>query len=251
MLGLPEVKVLKARAEGGLLYAVYVAKVVLVLVSVFFTSVSWAQPVSSAVARQAIMPYMPLDCVFTGQFSQVKTTKILTLNSSGTFFYNCDYGLVWQSLKPFVETALYKKNAQHALISALGDTQKLSGRAQKGLAKFLLRLMSGDTDYFIKAFNIENIGTGLRLHPKSRFMKKRISDIILESEGGARNDNLFTVSTTINLVNGDVTSVRMHHLKTLRPSNKTEQRAFCNNAVNDQADVCRLLERKKNNVYKR
>ena len=197
--------------------------------------------------------YMPTACIFTGKFSQTKETENFALSSKGTLFYHCEYGLIWQSEAPFLETTVYTLNEQYFLVSEDGDIEELTSQAQKGIADFLLRLMSGDKSYFLDSFSIKSAEGDLILTPNSRFMRKAVASILLGTNSQASSAENVQIITAISMTNGESTAVTIDTLKSYPANNAKEPLSECYDSFfnNGQDVICKLLKRKKNNVYKR
>lgn len=207
----------------------------------------------SAAHEQLLKKFMPNTCLFTGSFTQKKVNPQFSLQTTGRLLYGCDYGLVWQSEKPFLETTLYKHDKQFWLVSADGDKELLTSVAQKGLADFLLKLMAADTDYFIDAFNVAVDGDVLVLSPKSKMMRKVLDNIKV---GGATTDEeqaqFQVITMTMSMTSGEKNIVTIDNLKSSAQQTKEDQIDACVNMFEtEQQTICKLLKRKNVNVYKR
>lgn len=203
-------------------------------------------PVVAATLRS----FMPSHCVFVGSFQQTKKNELLTLKSSGTLFYNCNFGLVWQSRLPFSETSIYKKNGLLYRIDEERNVEKLSSQAQVGLAKFLLRLLNADADYFLHTFVITSKEKGLVLVPKGKFMKKAVDNIVLMPVPG-QDGSALRLSTRINGADGVVTTVIIGDLQALQPVDNAQQDQYCERAMLAESQACKLLKRSKPHDFKR
>lgn len=198
--------------------------------------------------EQVLKQFMPNACLFTGRFKQQKVNSQYTLETAGRLFYGCGYGLIWQSETPFLETTLYKHDKQFWLVFADGEKEALTSAAQKGLADFLLKLMAADSQYFLDAFDMQVMDGVVVLIPKSNMMRKVLASIEVS---GHKADHAGVLTMTMVMASGEKNIVTIDQLKSLTPEDKGGQIAACLQVFNgDQENICKLLKRKKVNVYK-
>ena len=130
-----------------------------------------------------IASYLPSGCYHAGQYEQKKTVEGIDkdLNTKGTFLFNCDQGLIWNTNNPINETLIYKIQGNHSIINADGSVKTLEGRIHRELGKLLNNLIGGNAEYLHQnftsmPFSIDHIDKepekGLELTPKSKQMQK-------------------------------------------------------------------------------
>lgn len=125
-------------------------------------------------------------CAFTGSFTQ---TKILSgasqpLESTGQYFYHCQYGVIWVSQSPTQETLLLL-NDGHSFVLQGEGLVRVSSRAGKFISRLVVGLMGGEASVLEQQFEIvESNQTSLLLVPKKRRLKRAIKSIQLITVAG-------------------------------------------------------------------
>lgn len=197
---------------------------------------------------------MPTECVFSTQFTQTKKTTPFTLTSNGILFYSCDYGLLWKSTTPFIETLIYKKNSLNFRIEEDGTREKLTSIAHRNLGKFLLHLLDGNVAYFFDAFDVTKEtketkdATELLLTPKNKHMKKAIQSIsltMLSAPEHIKDASSLQLNIRINHANEDMTDITINNIVTSQPENAAQLDVFCTQTMGESNNVCETLKLKK------
>lgn len=125
----------------------------------------------------------PSGCHFSGHFSQQKTIQgvPVPLSSTGDFYYSCDLGLVWHTQTPFNEAILYVNSSNNFRADADGALTPLTGTTRYIMSNIFVRLLKGDTGYFIDEFAIspgEQSGR-VTLRPESEYIRKGLDTIMV------------------------------------------------------------------------
>lgn len=118
--------------------------------------------------------YLPESCYQTGRYTQQKSIAGMTklLETEGSFAFACDKGLLWHTAEPLNETLIYQLQGAAELVRADGSHQKLSGTVQRHLGQMLNNLLSGNSAYVEKTFDVVTTETGVRLTPRKKRMEK-------------------------------------------------------------------------------
>ena len=138
--------------------------------------------------KHELKSLLPSDCIFSGDFIQSKTIKALPqpLLSSGKLFFSCKQGLIWHNETPFAESLIYTRDALHFRSLPDNDPEALHGQQHHYLAKFLISLLSADTEQIEKDFVVElnkkDNSSGATLIPSNEIIKKGLKSINLEKK---------------------------------------------------------------------
>jgi len=124
-------------------------------------------------------------CSFAGDFKQAKTVAGLnqSLESSGSFYFHCEEGVIWSTKAPVTETLIFSKSGDNFQIKE-NVVSKLKTRQAKLLGKLLNSMMSSDQSDIEKKFTLtelesEQKGTQFLLLPKKKSLKRAIKEINL------------------------------------------------------------------------
>ncbi|WP_414829110.1 outer membrane lipoprotein carrier protein LolA [Alteromonas sp. H39] len=184
----------------------------------------------------------PQSCHFSGKFVQQKTMEGLPvpLTSDGDFFYSCDLGLVWRTVTPFEEAILYVNSSNNYRIDESGELQPLSGIARYIMSSVFVKLLNGDTDYFLDAFSVsEADGESVLLTPESDYMKKGLDRILFEK---SNDDELgITLGIKVTDATGQVTSVNIDQIKEFDAEGKRDAFEKCESLYPENEELCRVL----------
>lgn len=150
--------------------------------------------------------------VLRGQFKQQKQLKGLQkpLLSSGKFVLSRDYGLLWQTLKPFASDL--KLNKQEISASQNGTTQfKLDAGQQANIGmitSMIFSLLNGDFSHLQDNFSIQAQQQGntwqLLLLPKHAAWKQFLTKIDLSGQQ-------YVEHILLSEANGDITQIDLHN----------------------------------------
>ncbi|MDC8829453.1 outer membrane lipoprotein carrier protein LolA [Alteromonas gilva] len=126
----------------------------------------------------------PSGCHFSGRFSQQKSIPGVPhpLTSSGDFYYSCDLGLVWHTETPFNEAILYVNSSNNFKADAEGTLAPLSGTTRYIMSNIFVRLLKGDTSYFVDEFAITSAeqNAAVQLRPESDYIRKGLDTITIK-----------------------------------------------------------------------
>ena len=122
-------------------------------------------------------------CSFSGSFNQTKTVAGLNKNleSSGSFFYHCQDGVIWSTTSPINETLIFSRAGNNTQIKEQ-KISKLKGRQGKLLGKLLNTMMSGNQSEIMQQFSLNTIDAKtnqFELLPKKKSLKRAIKEIKL------------------------------------------------------------------------
>ena len=161
------------------------ASVGLVFVSLFSLSSLFLSLllVSSNSHAGALDTYLPQGCYHSGQYQQNKTLKDMTkpLVTEGSFAFNCNYGLIWHTQLPIVETAIYKTQGDYFILAKDTAPKKLDNRIYRALGKLLNNLIGGNNEYLQQNFTIDERVNSVVLTPKNKQMKKFLQTLTISS----------------------------------------------------------------------
>ena len=144
---------------------------------------------------------MPKVCHLAGEFSQSKQIKSIPvpLVSKGEFVYSCDFGLIWKTLTPVTESLVFSNKKHHFLVQDKFTVENLDGVQHYFLADLLLGLMSGNTEFIAKEFELSTLSDvqkGLTLQPKNKMVKQAIQSVVLKKLDDTNNKNALEITIT-------------------------------------------------------
>lgn len=221
------------------------------MVFFLFSAVNAVSDTDTPEHSQTLALIAPDACHFSGSFHQSKHVKSLPvlLESTGDFLFSCQYGLIWRTKQPVLESLIFTKENTHFLMTENEDATVLEGAEYDFMAKLLLGLMSGDTHYIEKAFEVEVQHTAdskkaieatettnkqtIQLTPKSKFIKKAIHSVLLSKE--LTNASL---RITITDKNQQATKIETKQVKTF--SDEKGFGKYCSTQFAD-SETCQLL----------
>ena len=140
-----------------------------------------AQASENAVESIAKLPKSP--CSFSGDFSQSKTVAGLDTNleSTGSFYYHCEDGVIWSTRSPINETLILSREGINTKVIDQ-NVSPLKGRQSKLLGKLLNSMMSGNQVEIEQQFELNPITDStsqFELLPKKKSLKRAIKKIVL------------------------------------------------------------------------
>ena len=137
-------------------------------------------------------------CSFAGEFTQNKTIAGLdqTLESSGSFYYHCEKGVIWSTDTPVDETLIFNRFGDNFKIKDQ-SVNKFTGRQGKLLGKLLNSMMSGNQAEIESLFELRLLhdkNHHFELIPKKKSLKRAIKVIDLtfshyDNDDLANDDN--------------------------------------------------------------
>ena len=205
---------------------------------------SFSVSANSVESVEVLKSLMPKVCHFSGVFNQSKQIKTLPvpLNSTGEFIYSCDLGLIWKTQKPIVESLVFTNQKLHFLVPEKLSIENLDGVQHDFLGNLLLGLMSGNTEFISKEFEIdvsEQKGetTQLTLQPKNKMIKRAIQSVTLEKESTA-NELQIVITDKNNQVTKIISSEKQQYAQS---ENITKDTDFSKQCMSLSADGCELL----------
>jgi outer membrane lipoprotein-sorting protein len=120
-----------------------------------------------------------------GDFHQQKHLKVLhkPLNSTGTFTYHRDKGVIWKTLTPVASLLL------------VNESKLLTGQGEQAVpaafGKVFKAMLGGDISALTEGFNVtgtdQKSSWQLELIPKDEMLKKIISAMVLSGDTELRN----------------------------------------------------------------
>lgn len=215
--------------------------VFLVVVGCLTAPFSHAEEVATR-EEQLLASVFPQSCHFSGKFVQQKTVEGLPvpLSSDGDFFYSCELGLVWRTVAPFEEAILYVNSSNNYRMDESGELQPLSGIARYIMSSVFVKLLNGDTAYFLDAFSVSEADAGaVMLEPESDYMKKGLERILFEKN---TDDELgITLGIKVTDATGQVTSVNIDQIEEFDAEGKRDAFEKCEALYQENEDLCRVL----------
>ena len=161
-------------------------------------------------SAKILAAYLPETCNQAGLYQQQKSIAGISkqIETSGSFVFACEKGLLWYASAPLQETLVYERQGGTRLISDKGSAKKISGAVQKQLGKMLNHLIGGDQRYIEKTFLIAQTDTGVRLTPRNKRMEKflRSIDITRAADG---------VSIDMQHQGDEFTAIKVYQLQAL------------------------------------
>lgn len=165
---------------------------------------------NTSIETNLLDAYLPETCNQTGLYQQQKSIAGISkqLQTSGSFVFACEKGLLWYAGAPLNETLVYELQGSTQLITAEGTPKKISGTVQKQLGKMLNHLIGGDHRYIEKTFVVAQTDAGVRLTPRNKRMEKFLRAIDI-----SRTDDAVSIHM---LHQGDeFTAIKVYQLQTL------------------------------------
>ncbi|MCW8108918.1 outer membrane lipoprotein carrier protein LolA [Alteromonas ponticola] len=185
----------------------------------------------------------PQNCHFSGQFLQKKNVEGLPipLHSTGDFFFSCDLGLIWHTQEPFREAILYVNSSNNFRVHEDGSLTPLTGVTRYIMSNVFVKLLKGDTQYFVDEFAIKlaDDNTSVELKPESDFMKKGIDSIRFQKND---SDELgITLLVDVTDVTGQVTHVSIDKIRAYQIEGKRGAFEQCEKLYSDNSAWCQVL----------
>ncbi len=182
--------------------------------------------------------YLPETCNQTGLYQQQKSIAGLSkqLETSGSFVFACEKGLLWYASAPLNETLVYELQGSTQLIPAAGAPKKISGAVQKQLGKMLNHLIGGDHRYIEKTFSVAQTDTGVRLTPRNKRMEKFLRSIDITRTDGA-------VSLYMQHQGEEFTAIKVYQLQALASASFEQCQQLAPEAAPSFAIACQHLFR--------
>jgi hypothetical protein len=194
-----------------------------------------------------IKEIFPKSCVFSGNFEQKKDAENLPLPllSNGQLFFNCNEGLIWRNINPFIEDTIYTNSGFNFRLIVDEPIEQLNGQKYTYLSNLLLDILSGDLNAIEKNFylsvsslknsNLKNINTEttkhdkyykVKLTPKNKNIEKYLASIDIAKLDNHKNE---TITISINTINLKTTKIHISNIQYLLNPNNEHQlsKKFC------------------------
>lgn len=193
------------------------------------------QPLKAQIPLDITLPGSSADaelpCRYTGGFQQKRTLPGLTkrLITTGTFYFNCEQGLVWHTETPRPESLVYTLDGLYFKVNADSTVNQLKGKSTVAMGSFMLSLLSGDHRVLNKNFRRADhlvLPNHLILVPRKATLRQFIENIDLKSVGK-------TLQITIAASSGAETAIDVANVQT-----RTTE---CEQATNLPAAACKRL----------
>lgn len=157
---------------------------------------------TAALTDSVTLPNSP--CSFSGNFIQTKTISGLDkkLESSGSFYYHCQAGVIWSTNSPINETLIFSRTGNNTQIKEQ-NISTLKGRQSKLLGRLLNSMMGGNQVEIEQQFSLsmlESKTNKFELLPKKKSLKRAIKQIQLmfnQTENNALESSLNQTSIQI------------------------------------------------------
>lgn len=200
------------------------------------TSAQSSTQLSGQSPAQRLQSYLPQTCYQTGFYQQQKSLAGINkvLETSGTFAFACDKGLLWHTGAPLNETLIYPLRGNSQLVDADGSSRKLSSTLQRQLGKMLNQLIGGNQRYLDKTFFIAVSDAGVRLTPRAKRMEKFLRAIDI-----SRRDDSVTIR--MQHQGDEFTLIRVHQLQTLDQLTQAQCEQFTPEDSAGFASACQQL----------
>lgn len=185
----------------------------------------------------------PSGCHFSGRFLQKKTIRGIPtpLTSTGDFYYSCDLGLIWHTQTPFSEAILYVNSSNNFKAGVDGSLAPLTGTTRYIMSNIFVRLLKGDTDYFVEEFAISKgeENTIVTLRPENEYLRKGLDTITISKA----LDQTKGTSLSIGVLDatGQLTNVLINNVEHYSISGKREAFEHCEMLYADTKDWCQVL----------
>lgn len=180
--------------------------------------------------------YLPETCNQTGLYQQQKSIAGISkqLETSGSFVFACEKGLLWYASEPLNETLVYELQGSIQLITAAGTQKKMSGAVQKQLGKMLNHLIGGDHRYIEKTFSVAQTDAGVRLTPRNKRMEKFLRSIDI-----TRTDE--AVSIYMQHQGDEFTAIKVYQLQALASTSFEQCQQLAPKTAPSFSVACRYL----------
>jgi hypothetical protein len=165
--------------------------ILMLCVSAFFVAAVNANAnVNTHKNTNILNAYLPETCNQTGLYQQQKSIAGISkqLETSGSFLFACEKGLLWYASAPLNEALVYA--------------------VQKQLGKMLNHLIGGDHRYIEKTFLVAQTDAGVRLTPRNKRMEKFLRAIDIARTADA-------VSIHMLHQGEEFTAIKVYQLKAL------------------------------------
>ena len=118
------------------------------------------------------------DCIFSGSFQQTRQITGLNdaLDSSGQFFYHCNYGVIWKTTEPLTETLVLSKTDKNYQLQG-DEIKRIRSRYSKILSKLIINMMGSDKTQTSKDFEINQTEQSVILTPNRKRIQRAIKSI--------------------------------------------------------------------------
>ena len=175
-------------------------------------------------------PTLPSDnpCSFSGDFTQSKTIAGLdqALESSGSFYYHCEDGVIWSTHSPIDETLIFSRSNGNTKIKDQ-NVSKLKGRQSKLLGSLLNSMISVNQTEIEEQFelhSIKNVNNEFELLPKKKSLKRAIKQILLVfSQADEQDTNLQKINIQIKDRKDQLTSIASSQTNIFNSNSSTDQ----------------------------
>ncbi len=194
---------------------------------------------------EALERILPDNCIFSGEFNQVKQLDKLPvpLSSSGQLLFSCHHGLIWKSIKPFNEDLIYTLKSTHFRVIENNEPIPLEGLQHHYLAKFLLSLLSANIESIQRDFDISldqsNRDTvAINLLPTNTYAKKGLDSISIKKTVAETGDEL-----SINIIDSkkQKTKINIVNINNAKNDSKDEMNLFCHTIFSQAESTCSIL----------
>lgn len=130
-------------------------------------------------------------CQSHGSFVQTREIKgfPMPLESEGVFFNHCEYGAIWSTQQPVLETMVIASTGRSYLIDARGK-RPLKGYAGQQMSRLIHSLINGDLEQLAQDFSISAAKGDAEgqwiLLPRSKRLQRALQriDFALEEQAG-------------------------------------------------------------------
>ena len=191
----------------------------------------------------SVLSVKPETCSFSGSFSQQKEINGIdqALESNGVFFYDCQIGIIWQTLSPIQEALVLQKVGKSYIVT--DDDKKIMKSPQsKVISKLIMALVGGNDDYLADQFSISKTLNSIFLTPKNKRLKRAINEIIItyDSSHGLSQTDQLTVTMTDR--NNQETRIDSKKVSFFEDTDKlTTKIQNCINSSYINTSICELL----------
>lgn len=174
----------------------------------------------------------PESCQFVATYTQSREIKAIPapLTSTGNMLYDCNQGLIWQTLEPAPGSIVYTTAGEHFRIDADNSVQGLNDLINLKMAALLLAMMDGDFSGLAAQFNLARKPGQVTLTPREDTTARFLRQIdVLSGDNG----------TTITLVDGNAQHTVIN-MDAARPLEGLDPEG-CSEALGGAESACRAL----------
>ncbi len=197
-----------------------------------------------------IRALLPQSCVFSSNFEQEKKSqkRPFPLKSSGSIFFHCERGLIWENESPFLEETIFTSKKANFRLVPNEPVEQLEGPKYDYLSSLLLSILSADIAAIDDKFTLHLKNKNqITLTPKNKTISKRLLSIDIEKNSNTKNESLSISIKTQKNQTTKISITNIINLGHVEPSNHTNYRSCLSSTeIKDSSkESCNILRNPK------